>query len=318
MNDSKYIYCYPFTDVGNSYINKTIRIWQSMGHVVKACPDGLITDWRLPRAHKTIVLNWYEDWMLRSKRPAWLNLLWSLALLSMFSLSARNIIWIRHNYQSHDTQGRSITRRVLIFFLTRVASSVVTHRPVKDIASIVVPHPLVINPANLSTAERDIDFLWFGMVREYKRLDALLSDWPADRKLLLLGKASDKSLSKRLLKIIDDRQLKAEWQDRFIPDDELNHYLSRTKFVVLSHDDQSIIVSGAFYHAIASGANVVVRKSEFGSFAANQHHYVHLVDLSPMNTELDHLNYVPASTVKRDATIHYGDVECCTAWAKVI
>ena len=318
MKRNQHIYCYPFTDVGNAYINKTIRLWQSMGYVVKACPDGLISDWRLSREHKTIVLNWYEDWMLRTKRPVWLSLSWALLLLGVFSLSSRNIIWIRHNYQSHDTQGRSIARRILVFFLTHAASSVVTHRPVADISSTIVPHPLVTHSLHVENAERDIDFLWFGMVREYKRLDMLLSEWPVEQKLMLLGESSNAALSERLLRIISQRQLKVEWQNRFIPDDELNECLRRTKFVVLAHDDKTIIVSGAFYHAIACGANVVIRQSEFGRFAANQHDYVHLVDMSVLSAAIQNLRHVPANNVLRDATAHYGDSACCAAWTEVI
>jgi glycosyltransferase involved in cell wall biosynthesis len=318
MNALKHIYCYPFTDVGNSYINKNVELWQSMGHVVKSCPDALIRDWRVPRADKTIVLNWYEDWMLRSNRNPMFTLLWALLLLGIFSLSARTIIWVRHNYRPHDSRARTFNQRILAYFLGKAARNVVTLRPVADIHSDVIPHPLVIDLKNQPVITRDIDFIWFGMVREYKGLDHLLRSWPHQKSLLMLGQSHDPILSGRLLSIISDRQLdRVAWHNRFIPDDELNQLLLRTKFVVLAHDDQTIIVSGAFYHAIACGANVVVRDSDFGRFVAAHHCYAHLVDMSALNTDLEKLDYVPANNIQNDAERLYGDPVCRNAWASV-
>jgi glycosyltransferase involved in cell wall biosynthesis len=196
---------------------------------------------------------------------------------------------------------------------------VITHRPVPSIGSSVIPHPLVIDPVHEPQGTRDIEFLWFGMVREYKGLENLLRLWPGDQPLLMLGKSQDPALSARLRGIIATRNLaRVVWQDRFIPDEELNALLRRARFVVLAHDDQTIIVSGAFYHAIACGANVIVRDSEFGRFAAGQHGYAHLVDLADLQASLARLDYVPPARIQHDAARLYGDWACRIAWSGVL
>jgi hypothetical protein len=319
MNAAKHIYCYPFTDVGNSYINKNVELWRSMGYVVGACPDALLRDWRVPRARKVIVLNWYEDWMLRARRSPLLSLAWAALLLAVFVVSAKNLVWVRHNHQPHDAKNRSAARSILVFLLARAANTVITHRAVPGIDSRVIPHPLVIDPAHAATATRDIEFLWFGMVREYKGLENLLRLWPGPKPLLMFGKSADPALSARLRGVIAGRGLAhVAWHDRFIPDDELNLLLRRARFVVLAHDDQTIIVSGAFYHAIACGANVIVRDSDFGRYAAGQHSYAHLVDLANLEAGLAGLGYVPSAHIQHDATRLYGDGACRAAWAGVL
>jgi glycosyltransferase involved in cell wall biosynthesis len=319
MSEARHIYCYPFTDVGNSYINKNIELWRSMGYHVSACPGGVLRDWRVPRARKTIILNWYEDWMLRSRRRPLLSLLWAALLLGLFALSASNLIWVRHNHHPHDTFARSRARRILVFLLGKAASSVITHRAVPGIDSRVIPHPLVIDPAHAATAARDIEFLWFGMVREYKGLENLLRLWPGRKPLLMFGKSADPALSARLRGVIAGRGLAhVAWHDRFIPDDELNQLLRRARFVVLAHDDQTIIVSGAFYHAIACGANVIVRDSDFGRHAAGLHSYAHLVDLADLEAGLAGLGYVASAYIQEDAARLYGDGACRAAWAGVL
>jgi glycosyltransferase involved in cell wall biosynthesis len=248
-----------------------------------------------------------------------ISLLWALLLLGVFATSAKTLVWVRHNYQPHDSQVRSLAHRVLVFLLGKAASSIITHRPVANIASDVIPHPLVIDPLRQSPTARDVEFVWFGMVREYKGLENLLRLWPSDKSLLMLGQSHDPALSARLHGIIAERGLvNVVWHDRFIPDDELNQVLRRAKFAVLAHEDQTIIVSGAFYHAIACGANVIVRDGDFGRFVARQHCYAHLVNLSDLQAGLEQLDYVPATRIQDDAAMHYGDLACRRAWASVL
>lgn len=312
----KIIYCYPYTNIGNAYINKNVALWRSLGCTVRAFPGGLWPDRRLPRARKTVVLNWYEDWMLGGTRPQWVSLAFALSLLLLFRVSAANMIWVRHNFKPHEQVRPRWSNRILAWALGRLADTVVTHRPVAQLASTVVPHTLVQDGADLG-AERDIEFLCFGLVRRYKALDVLLQAWPQERALVIMGKSSDVELTASLNAIIAARGLNVRWENRYIPDQELNEALLRTKYVVLAHEDKSMIVSGAFYHAIACGANVLIRAGQFADYNAGLHSFVSTFTMETLAQDMQRLHYVAPQAVQAEAQRSYGDEVCRLSWAKI-
>lgn len=311
------IYCYPYTDVGNTYINKNVDLWRSLGCEVRRCPGDLWRDRSLPRARKTVVLNWYEDWMLGGSRPRWISLMIALALLLWVRVATANIIWVRHNFKPHDLARPHWANQLLAWVLGKTARVVVTHRPVPGLASVVVPHSLVQDGAGSGQHERDIEFLCFGVVRRYKALDTLLQAWPPERPLLILGKSNDAELTAGLQAIIAERGLRVRWENRFIPDQELNDALLRTKYVVLAHEDKSMIVSGAFYHAIACGANVLIREGEFARYNAGIHSFVGTFDMQTLAQNMLDLSYVAPEAVVQEAQRTYGDDVCRQSWARL-
>lgn len=311
MNEKPVIYCYPIK--ANAYIAKSINLWQSMGYNVRSCWKDLWRDRRAPRRDKIVILNWYEDWMFQSSRPKVLSLVWACALVLYFRVASSGIIWVRHNFKSHVAGRVSIPHRILIALLKATARRTVTHRPVAQFGSVVIPHPLVVLPEHVAP-ERDIEFLWFGMVRRYKALDQLLQIWPAERRLLILGRSDEAQLTAELQAIIASRKLNVDWQDRYIPDDELNEVLSRTKYVVMSHEDQSMIVSGVFYHAIAQGANILIRDSEFARATSAMHDFVHVYEDVTLADAMVQLQHTPPQRVVAAARQAYGDEPCRSAW----
>jgi hypothetical protein len=316
QSDGEVIYCYPYTDVGNTYINKNVALWRSMGRAVRSTGE-LWRDRKLARARKTVVLNWYEDWMLGGSRPQVVSLAVALAMLVFFRLSSANIIWVRHNFKPHDLAQPRLANRVLAWALGKVARTVVTHRPVPGLASTVVPHSLVQEGGALD-AVRDIEFLCFGVVRRYKALDALLSAWPVERSLVILGKSNDVELTAALHAIIAERSLQVRWENRFIPDEELNAALLRTRYVVLAHEDKSMIVSGAFYHAIACGANILIRAGQFADYNAAIHPFVTRFHLETLAADIAQLRPVAPAEVAAAAWRHYGDDTCLQSWARLL
>jgi hypothetical protein len=107
------------------------------------------------------------------------------------------------------------------------------------------------------------------------------------------------------------------WDNRFIPDQELNDALLRTQYVVLAHEDKSMIVSGAFYHAIACGANVLIRDGEFAHYNAAIHSFVSTFDMQTLAQKIAELPYVAPESVVREAQRSYGDDVCRVSWAKL-
>jgi hypothetical protein len=161
-----------------------------------------------------------------------------------------------------------------------------------------------------TSSDRDIDFLIFGQVKRYKNMDRLLSRWPQAIPLTLVGKAESQELRDELNAIIKNRALAVDWDDRFIPDEELNDLLQRSKFAILPHSEDSMIVSGAFYHAITYGCNLVMADNAFARHMQSRHSFCHREDDSqPLETQLKRAlsAYVNHQVVIQQAFEHYSD-----------
>ena len=68
---------------------------------------------------------------------------------------------------------------------------------------------------------------------------------------------------------------------------ELDKYIRKTKFAVFPHQDNSMIVSGAFYHAITHGANIVCLPSRFASAMTRKHRFVTILE----TTDAEYLGF---------------------------
>jgi beta-1,4-mannosyltransferase len=290
-----------------------------MGIENKSCLTEFTKDLFKPSGQKVVVLNWYEDWILINKRPEIVNLpraIFHLLLLKVFS---DKIIWVRHNHKPHARQHNTISRKILCACMNRLAFSVVTHAPASGIKSQIIPHPLAQNPTKkeLETT-RDIPFLWFGAVRRYKALPQLLAAWPQNTPLIIAGKSNEPSLTTEIETVINARHLKVSWINSYLSDTELNALILRSKYVVLAHNDNSMIVSGAFYHAISLGANILIREGAFADHISKLHSFVTSYSESNMQETIQGLQHIEPTRVQESATAEYGDAIVISAWAQLV
>jgi beta-1,4-mannosyltransferase len=311
------IYCYPDAGVadGSLYLAGNQKIWRLLGYQTQDLMPAVGWRWLAGRRGRIVVLNWFEDYMLVNPRPMGLRLLRALALLLLVRVGAGRVLWVRHNFRPLSLPGRPWAHSILIRCLGRLCDQVITHRPVPGLVSLVLPHTLPeVEPVCVRVAERDIEFLWFGQVRRYKALQELLAQWPAERRLVVLGRSQDEPLSAQINEIIQRRGLAVTWDNRFIEAAELNDALRRTRFVVIWHAEQSMIVSGVFYHAVGFGANVLIRDGEFARHVASKHRFVHTCVEGNLPARLDALVPVPAGEVIAQAAQAYGTERCKAAW----
>lgn len=310
---------YPELSVGNRYLSTNAALWRGLGLEV-------VDDWR-PAAllrmrwrDTAVVLNWFEDWLPVGNRvTAALRTLRAVLLLLGCRLAARRLVYVRHNYVPHGPTMSKTGSRLLRRLLVALADDVVTHRPVDDVPGRVVPHCLVgAESPQRTRRERTIEFVWFGVIARYKALDELLRHWPADRPLLIAGHCQDGALSDEIRRVIAERALRVQWDNRPLADDELDTLLSRSRWVVLSHVDRSMIVSGAFFHAASFGVNVLFRDGEFARWAAARHRFVSTFDWPTLAQAIGTAHAVDPPAIVDEAQAHYGAAACADAWRRVL
>ena len=316
MKDQRVIYIYPKETTGNLYLSSCRSIFELGGAQVKIFPTSLVKLLMMLIFRKDcIVINWFEDRIYKSPNQLFL-LLKRLVLLMFIRLIFNKVIWVRHNFRPHNTHSKVI-RDFLLFCLDKFTDHQVTHRPVKEINSYYVPHPLYPDKGTCPKCERDIPFLYFGVIKRYKGLVDLLTYWPISVPLLMVGKCADDALITELTEIINNRSLSVRWKQSFLDYSDLSSLICRSMNVVIPHRDQSMIVSGAFYHAVGLGANVVIRNGDFFQDYLKRFKFVTPFDNTDLAAVIESKQYIDADEVLKTVKSEFADEVILDAWEKV-
>jgi beta-1,4-mannosyltransferase len=204
-------------------------------------------------------LNWFED---NGSKSFW-HFVFYVFSLFLIKLLFGKIIWVRHNFKPHS--GNLKYYKILTYILNLFSDKKVTHRELFGYE--LLAHPLYPVDICVNDYKRDVEYLCFGKISQYKGIVELLTLWDKSKKLSIVGKCEDKDLESQIHSTILKYRLDVDFVNKFIPDDELNLLLTRTKYVVLPHLKQTMIVSGSFYHSISYGANIVFSDQNSYDFA---------------------------------------------------
>jgi beta-1,4-mannosyltransferase len=181
----------------------------------------------------------------------------------------------------------------------------------------IMPHPLYFE-GDLPQSVRDIDFLYFGTIKRYKGLSQLLAVWPSEHRFVIAGAVPDPELYAELREIARTRELDVEFIDRFVPDEELNALLLRTRFALLPHLDDAMIVTGCFYHAASLGVNILARNGELSRNLREDFTFVTLFDDATIGRVIGALHYTEADTVVAEIRRTNGVERCREVWRQII
>lgn len=309
------IYLYPQESGENLYLSMCKKAWQTLGYQVNVMPTS---PWNfLNSLRKDVaVLNWFEDRLGHADNQT-IAFIKACVLVALIRLRFRRVVWVRHNlkpHNEHSVRFYNLLKRVL----DRISDRVVTHRRVNGIDSLAMPHPLYPFDPDwiMSEQNRDIEYLYFGAVKRYKGLASLLQEWPVDKPLYMAGRCDDQQLRDELNGIIEERQLKVLWENKFLEYEELCRLIGRSQYVLIPHVDESMIVSGAFYHAVSGGANVLVADNDFYHEYLAPLPYVNSIGSTMDGAEMP--VYVNPEVIREDAAKKWGIEAVAEAWRHVL
>ncbi|AXR05537.1 glycosyltransferase family protein [Salinimonas sediminis] len=327
MVASKRLFLYPI-EHSNGFIERTKGVFTELGYQLSPLKALFRPANVASRKHNSVVLNWYEDQPYRRglhgiKR--WIFIVGFIASLLSMRLFSANIIWLRHNFKPHNAATKTLLFNIIAGLMRLVAHRVVTLEMTPEIKSSVVKHPLYKPDAELAAffndtvnRPRTIDFLYFGSIKPYKRLDGLLKIWPAGVHLRIMGYCSDKAHTHELHQIINQRQLNVVWENAFIEQDALERAVADTRFVIIPHEDGAMISSGTFYMALSLGANVLCFDSAFARTKMAEFSFVQILDQTDLAGQLPALAYTSAGMVVEQAVGRYGDRAIKESWRVVL
>lgn len=311
-----HFYVSPYANIKNAFSSIQIDTFARFGATVSEIRRSVLLDWSVPRNRKVAVLNWYEDRLFNSDRTA-INLVMAVVFLLWLRLRVQHVVWMRHNFAPHKYNASGEWAYALLKrLLGRLSAVVVTMRPCQDLPSLVVPHPVYATPLSID-GERDIELLWFGQVRRNKNIPWLLQHLRgASKQILIAGECNEPALRQEILDAAALHGVQLQWTDRFLPTEELEAMLARTRYLVLTHADNSAIFSGSFMHAASFGVNVLIRDSEFARYAAAEYSFCNVIDASG-GIDAAAQRYVVPAQVRRELLERHGPQAVETAWLRV-
>jgi hypothetical protein len=223
-----------------------------------------------------LILNWLEDYPSLKKGLLAEGHATLRFILGMFiaNLYYRKIIWVRHNFKPHPEHSK-VCYRIICWVISFFSANIVTHRSVQEFDSEVIFHPLY-KKTNTKIAA-PLDYLIFGNIKPYKNIPLILESWEPKRKLKIIGQCKSAELNDKITALIKDTQPNVIYENRFMEIEELDSLLSSVNFVILGHEEASMIVSGTFYHAISYGVNVILKDTQYAKSLKNEFPLIHIV-----------------------------------------
>jgi beta-1,4-mannosyltransferase len=240
----------------------------------------------------------------------------SIAKLLLLRIFCRKVVWVRHNFWPHDLPRRFLRQSLLMLAMRLFATDIVAHRKLSG-GTTKIPHPLYFE-LQLPIVVRDIEYLYFGAIKRYKGLTELVAIWPREYPLIVVGSVDDIQLFKEIIEIVRLRALRVQFHSEYLPESELNAILLRTRYVVLPHRDDAMIVTGAFFHAVSFGANILARDSEFSRSAKETFSFINIYsDITIKQTILTSV-YLDPEQVVQEVRTQNGLRQCVRAWKQLL
>jgi len=329
MNAELTIGLRPYVARQNSYVERNREILEQIGSVLEVPPPlpllGKVLlrlcTFKSPKMFDVAIIHWREDVIvLAQKKPALIGILAYFLSIHLYRIAARRVVYIRHNKYPHKVLPRYQDRvRRLIRKGQSLCHAVVAHSPsyAKEHDYNYIPHPLY--KLSLSEAgEPSGEYVVFGAIAEYKKIEELVEAWSGDRQLLIAGPCDDPTYLAELQKLAVDKAIRFEvgYQDQ----DEMGQRLANSNGVIIVNDPGSMIISGTFFFAISSGAPVFARTDPFYDWVSSTSLRDCLRTFDTVAELADHIAAAddrrgPESGAVRAAAVeHFGDEAVLRAW----
>lgn len=288
-NEIVKVYFFPPTSSFNPYIDNIVEGLEKNGVEIvnknaSSKYEKLLSSFAAMHQKTQIYhFNWIENKSSEDTIKAHIICRLIFAWLSLMKKSGGKLAWTMHNKESHFCKGKKDFHYAFMEKFISMMDMILVHAgetkqllideyhyPEEKIC--FVPHgsylhsDIMVPPR--TTQHDKFAILAFGMVNRYKNIPLLIRAFKElnmqNAELFICGKcdANDSELKT----IIDSALIgcpNITYDDRFIPDEEIDKIFSKCDVVILPYDKQSMINSGAAIKAFSEGKPIIV--SRFGA-----------------------------------------------------
>jgi beta-1,4-mannosyltransferase len=278
LNCNAYIYPYSSRGSGmtNPYIGYFINSLEDrIKFVNKEHPSnsGIFDLLKYLHQIDILFLNWPEE--ILEKKGGLLQSLLFMLIIPYLKLKKVKIFFTFHNKESH-IKNKIRLKNCLRNFTARRSDYILTHAQegVEIVKKLAYPghpkilflhHPVLSAIKGINSTEKVYDILIWGMVIPYKGIDQFLNFIRHEKldhlKILVAGKIAGKEYRDKILSFQSDQ---IEIRDKFLSDDELEVFISKSRAVLFTYLEYSILSSGALMDTLRYAPLVI--GPDFGAF----------------------------------------------------
>lgn len=305
------VFFFPPTSPFNPYIDNIVSGLENNGVTIvnkgaKNKYTKFLSSFKAMAMHTDVYhFNWIENKSAvdnkKNRVICWAILRW----IHLMKASGGKLAWTMHNKESHFAEGdKTFHYHFMKKFISEM-DMVLVHA--KETGALLrdeykypedricyVPHGSYLNKDSSFTPvnqeHKKFIVLTFGMVNRYKNIPMLIKAFESleipDAELRIYGKCDTKDieLKDEIQKLVSSAA-HTTYEDRFIPDEEVDAIFAESDVVILPYDKKSMINSGAAIKAFSEGRPIIV--SAFGAIKDIQEKsFVHCYDY---NSDEEHL-----------------------------
>jgi glycosyltransferase involved in cell wall biosynthesis len=216
-----------------------------------------------------LILNWTDNDLLdrRSRRVAARKVVKLFAKTIAMRLATRRLVFVRHNVYPHAVAaGHEADAQRWVDRYERLFDAVVTHSgDDSQRTRLYCPHPLyrrveAIVDSSLARTLPARYFVVFGRIVRYKQLERLMTGFPVDQTLLVIGAIGDRAYADELAGIDRANVL---FRPGLLDEAEAQTIVARSAGLLISHADGDVVVSASFFFAMSLGVPVLAVATPF-------------------------------------------------------
>jgi len=211
-----------------------------------------------------IYFNWIEDIALG--KYGFFKFFLYFFLMGLIRIRGVKVIYLLHNKKPHQSNRLSI---YLLKNVLKKTDVLLTHSKegiayIKNIDPalkvIMIDHPFeMIEHFQPESTIKDIDILIWGTIKPYKGILEFLNDLNeksllSNYKIRIVGKIPDKDYKEKLFRY-SSKNINLEAQS--IDSDSLEKLIARSKTVLFTYKDDTVLSSGALMQTLSCGATVI-------------------------------------------------------------
>jgi|WetSurMetagenome_2_1015567.scaffolds.fasta_scaffold64558_1 beta-1,4-mannosyltransferase len=207
-----------------------------------------------------VLFNWIED--VPDKKYGLLQTVVFFIVCRFLQINKKKIIWIMHNKLSHTKKYLWMKRNISQFLLNN-SSLIITHsKEGIDYANKefgvfkydirFIHHPMMRDYIKFEKQNPEFDILIWGKIVPYKGIDKFLRylnthNLQHKYTILLAGEIYPPEYFNMILELKSDHVI---IDNRFIPEAELTNYVSRSRLILFTYNNDSVLSSAALMDSL--------------------------------------------------------------------
>lgn len=261
------------------------------GLVVPMSKKNFIKSLLLIRDNDFIFLNWFENQIVNNTKFSILGFLKVFFVFLLCRMSLGKFVYVKHNNYPHDCSKKDILKATwAISVFEKMANIVVVHSLTElNSKRSYIPHPLYESITDTNLLNKGKSYIIFGRIVPYKKIEKVIEIFPSNKKLIIAGICQDSEYLNKLVKMSESKT-NIEIIPKFLTQNEVKSLVEKSAGMLITHNDDDMIVSGSFFYAMTLRSKVYALETPFFRWAEEKMGSKYIETFSTLNDLEDILN----------------------------